>query len=196
MYPEDRVLVAVVSRKKDLRMALTRAWYRVPQTQMPVGIAAEYLALYLSKAAARGLGPGGIYYYARVTGYELARRGDLLPDEPHHPRAAEVYYQMQFKALIERKPPILNPARRSLSFIHTTWDRFNQALVMDELYSRAGLFVDRMFYALPRSSVKRTSPHQRWRAQHFAFGEADPGEADLSWTATQQKQALLCDLDL
>ena len=77
MYPEDRVLVAVINRARDLDCARHEHWYRVPYLQAPTGIYAEYVAFFLSRAFKEQ--NGGIHYYARRTGVELVRRRDLLP---------------------------------------------------------------------------------------------------------------------
>lgn len=148
MFPEDRVLVGVINRKRDLDVLLTECWYRIPQARMPQGVYAEYLAFFLSRAAARGRGASGIYYFARFAGVELLHRRDLLPDEAGHPRADERYYKVQLTQLEEKAPPILNSTRRSISFIFTTWDRFVGAVDVCDLYSSADYYVDRIFYAL------------------------------------------------
>jgi hypothetical protein len=152
VYPEDRVLVGVINRKRDFEKAQTEHWYRVPQGQAPKGIHAEYLAFYFSRAF-KELN-GGIHYYVRRTGMELARRRDLLPEEPKHPRANNVYHKLQFAELRRKDPPILNPTKRPVAFIYTTWDRFQQATELADLYSEADQFVDRLFYALERSGVR------------------------------------------
>lgn len=151
MYPEDRVLVGVISRKRDLDKAQREHWYRVPQGQAPKGIHAEYVAFFLSRAFKEQ--NGGIYYYARRTGIELVRRRDLLPKEAGHPRADALYHKLQLGELQRKDPPILNPARRSFAFIYTTWDRFSEARVIADLYSTADHFVDRVFHALEGEGV-------------------------------------------
>lgn len=145
MYADDRVLVGVVKRAKDFEIARQRHWYRIPRRQMPHGIDAEYIAFFLS-ASAFGEDGGAIAAFARITGIELARRRDLLPDE--RTRAAEQYYKVQFRQLIEKDPPIANEPARSISFIRTTWDRFISADSIPDLYSEAGFYVDRLYYAL------------------------------------------------
>ncbi len=159
MYPEDRVLVGVVNRQRDLAYIRDAHWYRLPQAQFPDGLAVDYLAFFLSRAFRER--NGGVYYYARCRGVELARRRDLLPDEAAHPRAEAVYYKVQIGALYEKIPPILNLSRRPVSFIFTTWDRFVSARQISDLYSQAGYFVDRVYYALDghrqRRAVRPTS---------------------------------------
>ncbi len=156
MYPEDRVLVAVVNRRRDLDYLQGARWYRVPQAQFPDGLDVEYLAFFLSRAFKER--NGGIHYYARCQGIELARRRDLLPDEAAHPRADAVYYKVQISSLLAKVPPILNPARRPVSFIFTTWDRFTSARQIGDLFSQAGYFVDRVYYALDGRRPRR-APH-------------------------------------
>jgi hypothetical protein len=160
VYPEDRVLVGVINRKRDLEKAQVEHWYRVPQGRASKGIHAEYIAFYLSKAF-KDLN-GGIHYYARRTGIELARRRDLLPEEANHPRADALYHKLQLGELRRKDPPVLNPTKRPVTFIYTTWDRFIAAKVLADLYSDADHFVDRVFHALEHSGVH---PQRTWEVE-------------------------------
>jgi len=161
MFPEDRVLVGVINRKRDLDTVRTEGWYRIPQKQMPNGVNAEYMAFFLSRAFKER--NGGIHYFAERTGLELAYRRDLLPKEADHPRADQVYYKVQLGELIEKVPPVLNPTRRTVGFIYTTWDRFVQAQQISDLYSKADYFVDRIYHALRNRGV---SAERTWSAEY------------------------------
>jgi hypothetical protein len=163
VYPEDRVLVGVINRKRDFDKAQREHWYRVPQGQAPKGIHAEYVAFFLSRAF--GELNGGIHYYARRTGIELARRRDLLPEEARHPRADRWYHKLQFGELLRKDPPVLNPTRRAVGFIYTTWDRFERARVLADLYSDADAYVDRVFHALWRSGIRS---ERIWEAEQVS----------------------------
>lgn len=170
MYPEDRVLVGVINRKRDLDHARYDHWYRIPKGRAAKGINAEYLAFYLSRAF--GEQNGAIHYYARRTGHELARRRDLLPEEATHSRANNLYYKIQMGDLREKTPPIGNPTRRAIAFIYTTWDRFVSAEQIRDLYSVADHFVDRIQFALRRSGIR---PERMWEAERIS----DDGGAQL-----------------
>lgn len=167
MYPEDRVLVGVINRRRDLRLAQEQGWYRIPRARAPRSIDAEYIAFYLSRAFEDK--NGGIHYYARRTGHELALRRDLLPDEVDHSRAENIYYKMQLGPLIAKQPPILNPLRRPISFIYTTWDRFAAAATIADLYSKADWYVERVYHALRQVGI---APERKWEdedpASHLA----------------------------
>lgn len=143
MYPDDRVLVSVIRRKRDLQLLTHERWYRVPRQQAKDGIYAEYVAFFLSGAAAKSFGASGIHYFARRRGVELVYRHQLLPNETAHPRADEIYYRISIESLLPKVPPILNSRRRVVAFIDTTWDRFVAAQDIADLYSRADTFVDR-----------------------------------------------------
>lgn len=153
MYPDDRVLVGVIKRKRDLKTLLESRWYRIPQAQLKRGIHAEYLAFFLSGKVFKEQS-GGIHYYARIKGLELQYRRDLLPNEANHPRADDVYYQIVFDDVIEKIPAVLNPTKRTIAFIHTTWDRFVNATEITDLYSKADYFVDRVYHALRSKGIR------------------------------------------
>ncbi len=173
MYPEDRVLVGVVKRKADVEKLKTEHWYRIPVARGPKRVHAEYIAFYLSQRILEDQQlKGGIYYFARRTGSELVTRRDLLPDEVPHPRADEWYHKLQFAELHRKDPPILNPTNRSVSFIYTTWDRFEKARVIADLYSQADYFVDRVFHALGRD---RKFAEHVWEASR----QSDDGGAQI-----------------
>ena len=131
-YPDDRVLVGVINRRRDFEAMRDECWYRVPLFSAPMCVDADYLAFYVGgKFSPFG---GTIGFYARRTGFELARRRELLPMEADHPRADQLYFKLQFRVLQTKMPPILNPTKRPISFIYTTWERFNHAAVIADLY--------------------------------------------------------------
>jgi len=146
MHPDDRVLVAVMSRAKDFEIARDQGWYRVPEHKATRGVFFEYLAFYFTSAFANLA--WGVHYYARCLGYELLTRRDLLPDEPDHPRADDPYYRIQIGPLLPRVPPILSRRWRRIAFIHTTWDRFEAAQEINDLFAEGDQFVDRLYHAL------------------------------------------------
>jgi hypothetical protein len=161
MFPEDRVLVGVINRKRDLEFARNEHWYRIPQEQMKRGVDVEYVAFFLSRAFKER--NGGIYWYAEKRGLELAYRRDLLPKEADHKHADRVYYKVQIGDLIEKDPPVLNPTNRTITFVYTTWDRFVQAKQISDLYSKSDYFVDRIYHALRERGI---SSERTWGAEY------------------------------
>jgi hypothetical protein len=151
MYPEDRVLVAVMNRQQDFEVARDEGWYRLPEGRAGRGAFFEYVAFYFTAAFAEQ--KWAIHYYARNLGHELVTRRELLPEEANHPRADELYYKLQLGSLQKREPPIASLRWRRISFIYTTWDRFQVAEEINDLYADGGEFVDRLYHALRESGL-------------------------------------------
>jgi hypothetical protein len=158
MYPEDRVLVAYVPAPADFTIIREEGWYRIPQRHMPKGLYAEYFAFYFG----RKFGPEkwAIHYYASQRGFELLTRRDLLPHQPDHPRADELYYKVQLGPLQKLARPIVSLRWRRITFIHTTWDRFQDAQEINDLYVEGGDYVDRLYAILKERGIQSERNYQ------------------------------------
>lgn len=167
MHPEDRVLVAVMNRPQDLEIARDQHWYRLPAEKADRGAFFEYMAFYFT--AAFGDRKWAVRYYARNLGHELLTRRELLPHEPDHPRAGEHYYKLQLGPLQKREPPIISLRWRRIAFIYTTWDRFQAAEEINDLYADGGEFVDRLYHALRDAGLvpERNYPLREAGAEYF-----------------------------
>jgi len=133
--PDDVVLVALVNKPRDLEIAERERWYRIPVRHAPKFFAgAQYLAFYLP--ATFGPRKWSIDTYAEVRGHELVRRMDLIPEEPDHPRAQELYYKLQLGDSEARIPPIRARRGRRVLFLWTTWNKFATATEWNDLYAR------------------------------------------------------------
>lgn len=146
MYPEDSVLIAYLPSAADLLILQRERWYRIPQRNAPRGLLADYYAFY--RGARFGSDRYSILHYARRRGHELVRRRDLLPDQPDHPRAADIYYQVQFGPLLTLPQPIVSRSWRRVLFAHTTWDRLQAARQIGDLFRHDPLFVSRRYALL------------------------------------------------
>ena len=47
-------------------------------------------------------------------------------------------------------------SKRTITFVHTTWDRFISAKTITDLYSKADYYVDRIYHALRNRDVRAT----------------------------------------
>ena len=146
MYPDDRVLVAYVPYPADFELIRTEGWYRIPQRFAPKGIHAEYIAFYFGRRF--GAQKWAIHYFAPNFGHELVRRIDLLPQEKDHPRAHEPYIKLQLGRLETLAQPIVSLRWRRVLFIHTTWDRFQRAVEINDLLLDGTGYVNRKFVTL------------------------------------------------
>jgi len=133
--PDDpRVLVAVVSRMVDWELVQCEHWYRIPLARAPRRIGAQYLAFY--HTGRLGASRWSIAFYAPILRYRLLPRRALLPSEPDHPRADELYYKFELGPLEALPRPIPARALRRVTFIATTLSRLLRAREINDLWER------------------------------------------------------------
>ena len=131
LTPTSLVLVAVMTDPRDLEIARLFGWYRIPLRTAPKVIAVDYLAFYQTKAFKER--KWSIQYIAQVSGHELTTRGELLRDDPDHPRANEEYYKVQIGQL-EELPKIIHAEKwRRITFLYTTGEYLLTAETINDL---------------------------------------------------------------
>jgi hypothetical protein len=130
--PTTGVLVAVVTRPRDLELARAAGWYRVPLRSAPRGLACAVLAFY--QTAAFGAERWSVRYAAPVLSVDIALRRELLPGEAGHPRAGERYYRLALGPLWALPAPVPSRRLRRITFIATTLGQLLRARDVAELW--------------------------------------------------------------
>ena len=134
IYPDDRVLVAVMNNLEDWQRVQDEGWYRLPVKRAPPGSPNfDWMAFYFSKSFTEN--KYAIHFYAPILGHELLTRRDLIPLEPNHPRANHWYYKLELGPLYHKLPPIVSDKWRRITFIVTTGDRFEAGEEIKDLYA-------------------------------------------------------------
>lgn len=134
IYPEDRVLIAIMNNVKDWATVQEEGWYRIPVKKAPQDVLhSTWLAFYFTSKF--GADKWAIHYYARILGHEMVSRADLMPHQPNHPRAGNWYYKLMLGPLRHKMPPIISNKWRRITFINTTGDRFENALEINDLFN-------------------------------------------------------------
>ncbi len=133
-------MVAIINAPRDLEIARSLGWYRIPLVSAPRTVRVDWLALYLPGVFGRLR--WSVRYLAEVRGHELRTRRELLFDEPDHPRADEPYFKLQLGPLRELRPPIRSRSWRRFTFLYTTGERLLRAEDLTQL-------------TLPSSEVKQ-----------------------------------------
>ena len=132
---EQRVLVAIMNNRRDMEIARTVGWYRIPVKRAPRQVAADYLAFY--QTAAFPVQRWHINYYTPVLRYRLATRRELVPREGDHPRANNLYYRIDIGPLRRLRRPIPSRKLRRVTFIPTTLEQLLDAEDVTDLWDRS-----------------------------------------------------------
>ncbi len=125
------ILVTLLPMPRDLEIARLLGWYRIPLRTAPKVVAVDYLAFY--QPSSFGDHGGQIEYVAEVRGHELTTRGELLKDEPDHPRAREEYFKIQLGGLEKLPQPIKADKWKRLTFLYTTGEYLAGAKNLNDL---------------------------------------------------------------
>lgn len=126
------ILVAIMPNQRDFDIARLFGWYRIPLKSAPKVVSVDYLAFYQTTSFG-GAGSRQIAYVAEILGHELARRCDLIRDEPEHPRAHEEYYKLQIGPLQRLAQPIPAGEWKRITFFYTTGEMFRGAQTVNDL---------------------------------------------------------------
>ena len=146
--PDSRqpALVAVVPRKKDWQILQSEKWYRIPVRTAPEGVERiRHIAFYQTRTF--GAEKWSVNYYAEVDCIDTMRRCELLPDEPGHARAQELYHRIRVSELRPLPRPIPSLRWRRIVFIPTTLQRLMNAREINDLYCTSPI-EDRLYDAL------------------------------------------------
>lgn len=156
--PTSTVLVAVISRKKDMKIVKSAHWYRIPVKFAPRG-RADYLALYQTKNFSDE--GEAINYYAKINDCKIFKRCELLPDEEPHPKGNEDYYKLELGRIMRTPHRIHNETKRRVTFLFTTLAKLRTAREIIDLYTRNPI-EELMWRELKRNMINASY-------QHFVF---------------------------
>lgn len=161
------VLVAVINNPRDLEIARVLGWYRIPLRFSPKVIAVDYLAFY--QTSAFGDEKWQIKYAAQVKGHELTTRGELLREEPDHPRSNDEYFKIQLGSLEELPNPIPAGKWRRITFFYTIGEYIKDAKTINDLIVRSD---ERR--TLWRALRERSEQSARYSAMELPEVDVDP----------------------
>ena len=154
-YPVPEVLVAIMNNHRDLEIARTQGWYRIPIKSANRYIRdierLRYLAFYQTRVFERDA--FAVNYYAEIERISTARRIELLPDEAGHQNAKTLYYRLEISPLQRLSQPISSKRPRRITFIKTTLAKFSMAQEINDLYHTSPI-EDLMWEALKAAEVQ------------------------------------------
>ena len=131
----ERVLVVIMNNLRDWQIVRERGWYRIPVRRAPRRVGADYLAFYFT-----GAFPieerHKVIFYAPIRSYRLVTRLELIPDEPDHPRAHDMYFQVCIGPLQRLQKPIPSHRLRRITFIPTTLGKLLSASEINDLWDK------------------------------------------------------------
>jgi very-short-patch-repair endonuclease len=154
-YPSPEVLVAIMNNQRDLEIARTQHWYRIPVNSanrfIPDLEQMQYLAFYQTQIFRRD--GYAVNYYAEIERISTVPRIELLPDEVENQNAEALYYRLEISPLQRLSQPIPSQRLRRVTFITTTLAKLNAAQEINDLFHTSPI-EDLMWEALRASEIQ------------------------------------------
>lgn len=148
------VLVAIMNNLLDFIIARDQYWYRIPvhvvEDRLKERWPPQWLAFYQTKVF--GSEAYAVNYYAHVLDIRKVFRWQLFPDQPRDQRGQQRYYQLWLSPLQRLPQPIFSRRWRRIIFIPTTWQKFINAVEINDLYDESPL-EDRLWTKLKRLNI-------------------------------------------
>ena len=148
------VLVAIMNNLLDFAIARDEHWYRIPvrsvENLLKKRWPPQWLAFYLTKVF--GSEAYAVNYYARVLAIRKVFRWQLFPEQPHDEKGKQRYYQLRLSTLQRLPQPILSRRWRLIVFIPTIWQKFVNAVEINDLYDESPL-EDRLWAEFKRLNI-------------------------------------------
>ena len=168
MANSSLMLIAIVNNKRDLHIAQTQHWYRIPVKSAPKNLEEmSHIGFYQTKAF--GKQKWSVSYWAEIKKISVVTRSELMPLEVDHPRADERYYKIEIGELNRLEKPIISRRGRRIVFISTTLEKFRKAKEINDLFDespledmlweyfrRSGVDAERQFYVAEERNKKET----------------------------------------
>jgi len=147
----ELALVGIVPRLSDWEILKKKLWYRIPVMSAPdIAERIKYLAFYQPKIFRDE--KYSVNYYGKIKKLEIAKRIELLPDEPTHPRANKDYYQYTLESLEKLSHSIPSKKWRRIIFIPTTLKKLMEAEEINDLYYTSPI-EEKMYTYLKREKI-------------------------------------------
>ena len=154
MCKRGEVLVAIVNDKRDFAIIRNQKWYRIPVSSVKKWLNKQWppkwIAFYQTKVF--GNEAYTISYYAQVLEFRTVRRSQLFPNDPPDKKSNYRYYQLILNQIKKLPQPIISRRRRRIIFIPTTWQKFFNAIEINDLYDDSPL-EDRLWEEFKRHDI-------------------------------------------
>ena len=154
MSKRGEVLVAIVNNIRDFDIVQNQNWYRIPVYSVKKWLKKRWPPLWIAFYQTKVFGDEAcsVSYYAQVQDIRIVRRGQLFPNDTPDKKSDHKYYQLILGQLQKLPKPILSQRWRRIVFIPTTWQKFINAIEINDLFDESPL-ENRLWAELKRHNI-------------------------------------------
>ena len=145
------MLLGVFKYKYSLTILQEEGWYHIPVDRAPKSWPPKWMCFYQGKAFEKEA--YRVEYYGELESYETVPYRELFPNRTESEKSNWPYYRVRPKELKQLPQTIPSSRPRRLSFVPTTWAKFESAEQINDLFDESPL-EDLMWKELKGLDVK------------------------------------------
>lgn len=155
MSKRGEVLVAIINKKLDFTILREQLWYRVPVSSVKKWLKEKWHPKWLAfyQTSALETEKHAISYFGEVSEIRKIKRQELFPNQPLDEKSDKYYYQVFLKSIQKLPKPIYSRRYRRIIFIPTTWEKFVNAIEINDLYDESSL-EDKLWAEFKRHKIQ------------------------------------------
>ncbi len=152
---KENLLVAILNNQNDFSILKEQFWYRIPVNSVDKFLKKrwppKWIAFYQTKIFKTDAFL--INHFAHISDISIVTRPELFPDEIPNLKSYKKYYKITFNKLETLPKPIISRRWRRIVFIQTTFEKFINAVEINDLYDESPL-EDRLWTELKRLKIQ------------------------------------------
>jgi len=133
------MLLAIFKYKYQLSILQEMGWYHIPVGRTPKSWPPKWLCFYQGEAFKEENKAYCIEYYGEIESSEIVPYHELFPNLIESEKSNWLYYRVRLKELKQLPQPIPSFRPRRLSFVPTTWVKFESAEQINDLFDESPL---------------------------------------------------------
>lgn len=151
---KKELLVSILNNKRDFKILSEKFWYRIPVKSTEKWLRHRWPPKWISfyQTGTFKEEAYSIRYFSEVIDIVTTDRKTLFPNEPPNSNQKKTYYQIKIKPLRVLQYPIYSRRWRRITFISSTFEKFINALEINDLFDNSPL-EDRLWAELKRLDV-------------------------------------------
>ncbi len=151
----EELLVGIINRISDFEIIRDKHWYRIPvdvaDNRLKKRWPPKWIAFYQSGVLRNN--PFLISHYAEIKSIVKVQRNELFSNEPYNQNSNKIYYKLVFEKLDTLPRPILSRRWRRIIFIQTTYEKFLNAVEINDLFDES-ILEDRLWAEFKRNKIE------------------------------------------
>ncbi len=166
----ENLIVCILNTLQDFSILREQLWYRIPVESVEKFLRErwppKWMAFYQSGVFKKNAFM--INHYGLISNISIRTRMELFPDEKPNLKSDKKYYKISFNKIETLHKPILSRRWRRIVFINTTYNKFINAIEINDLFDESAL-EDKLWAEFKRLKIQAERQELVQFQNHYYF---------------------------